>query len=179
MLYPPESGRRRLGTAAPGIEHMVDDDPVEPGPEAAPTLEGGEPGDRLDQDLVSGVLGVLRVGEHAFESFTGAGLHRRVEMSRALPVKTRDLAMYFTRHAAADALSGRTWSRSCARGCPGTPPRHDREVRLRSRCKGTSRSRERDPIRGRGQGDGGELERGSVAGRSSIDGLSSRPIRYV
>jgi hypothetical protein len=44
---------------------VVRGDPVEPRPEPAPAVEGGELGDDPDQDLLARVLRVLRVIEHA------------------------------------------------------------------------------------------------------------------
>src|SRR4029077_14944202 len=54
-----------LDAPALHIEHMVDYDAVEPGAEAAAALQGCEPGERFDEDLLSGVLRILPMGEHA------------------------------------------------------------------------------------------------------------------
>src|SRR5207245_8957324 len=55
----------RLQAAALCVEHMVDDDAVEPRPEAAAPLERRQPSERLDEDLLRRVLGVLGMVEHA------------------------------------------------------------------------------------------------------------------
>jgi hypothetical protein len=47
------------------IEHLVDYDAVEPGAEAAADLKGCEPGEYFDEDLLRGVLRILRMVEHA------------------------------------------------------------------------------------------------------------------
>jgi hypothetical protein len=39
--------------------------PLEPGAEAAASFERGQPGQHLDEHLLRGILGVLRVIEHA------------------------------------------------------------------------------------------------------------------
>ena len=44
---------------------MVDYDAVEPGAEAAPALKRREPGEYFDEDLLRGVLRILRMVEHA------------------------------------------------------------------------------------------------------------------
>src|SRR6266851_7692154 len=54
-----------LHSPALHIEHVVDDDPVEPGAEAASAFERREAGHHFDQDLLRRVLGVLRMEEHA------------------------------------------------------------------------------------------------------------------
>src|SRR5262249_8753035 len=56
-----EACRGWFGAPAFHGEHVVDDDTIEPGPEATPTLERREPGERLDQDFLGRVLGVLRM----------------------------------------------------------------------------------------------------------------------
>src|SRR6266850_4869414 len=54
-----------LDAPALHIEHMVDYDAVEPGAEAAAALKGCEPGEYFDEDLLRGVLRILRMVEHA------------------------------------------------------------------------------------------------------------------
>src|SRR5439155_19839560 len=54
----------RLQPSALHVQDVVDDDPVEPGPETAAPFERREPRDRLDQDFLRRVLGVLRMREH-------------------------------------------------------------------------------------------------------------------
>src|SRR4029453_10910592 len=69
-----EGSRRWFQASALGIEHVVDDDAVEPRAEAAPSLERRQPGERLDQDLLRGILGVLRVIEHTDSDVIDPGL---------------------------------------------------------------------------------------------------------
>src|ERR1700747_708534 len=54
-LYPP----------AFHVEYVVHHDAVKPGTEAAPTLKRRQPGEYFDEDLLRGVLGILRMVEHA------------------------------------------------------------------------------------------------------------------
>ena len=44
---------------------MVHHDAVEPGAKAAPTLKRREPSEHFDEDLLRGVLSILRMVEHA------------------------------------------------------------------------------------------------------------------
>ena len=69
-----ERQRRKLAAAALHVQDVVDGDPVEPRSEAAPPLERGQPGEGLDQDLLRGVLGVLRLREHAEGKVVDPGL---------------------------------------------------------------------------------------------------------
>ena len=55
----------RFQAAPLGVEHVVDDDAVEPRPEAAAPLERRQPSERLDEDLLRCVFGVLGMVEHA------------------------------------------------------------------------------------------------------------------
>jgi hypothetical protein len=68
-------GHLLLLVAAPlHVQQVVGRDPVEPGPEPAAALEGGELGDHLDQDLLARVLGVLRAIEHPHRHVEDEGL---------------------------------------------------------------------------------------------------------
>ena len=68
--------RSSVGSRRPPawVQHVVHDDPVEPGSEAAATLERREAGERLDEDFLGRVLGVLGVTEHANRDVVDPGL---------------------------------------------------------------------------------------------------------
>src|SRR6202022_3404597 len=69
-----EAQRRWFQASTLGVQHVTDDDAVEPGPEGAASLEGEEVGESLDQDLLGGILGVLRVVEHSDRDVVDPGL---------------------------------------------------------------------------------------------------------
>src|SRR2546422_1000960 len=78
--------RRLLQSAALHIQHVVDDDAVEPGAEAAPTLERREPGQGFDEDLLRRVLGVLGMREHADGDIVDPSLMPLDEFSERLAI---------------------------------------------------------------------------------------------
>jgi hypothetical protein len=75
MLHPP----------ALHIEHVVDDDAVEPRAEAAAALKRREPDHGFDEDLLRRILGVVRVVEHADRDVVNPSLMPSDELFERLP----------------------------------------------------------------------------------------------